>query len=89
MIDIEKPLEPPSPSVAAPPVLLLPPPRPFPRPDREEIAAELDRLQARIAVLRLRAVTLDRESPAGSNLFLRRSFEMALAPEEDLLPPVL
>jgi hypothetical protein len=79
MIDIEKPLDPPAPSSATLPILLLPAPRPQPRPDRAIIEAELDRLEARLAVLRPRAVALD-------HLFVRRSFEMALAPEEDLLP---
>jgi hypothetical protein len=79
---VEKPLDPPAPSSAVPAVLLLPAPRMQPHPDRTEIEAELDRLEARLADLRACAAVID-------HLFVRRSFEMARAPEEDLLPPVL
>ena len=71
------------PSAAAPRVLLLPAPRHY-RPDRAEIVAELDRIQARIDKIRflLKAGTrpLRVDYP-----FVRRSLELASSPEE--LPP--
>lgn len=52
------------------------------RPDRAVLEAEFDRLESKIADLRARLLVTD-------PVFLRRSFALALAPEEDLQPPEL